>query len=169
MDSCFIKLTGILKMGFVYISNLRKNFYCFFFRRYGGNRILTEEYGDMAIINFDVNTRLVSANALNNLLQERKTFFFLLPEHLTSDLALFSSTILARWQILQSWWVGDDDFTDYLPALFVNLHNVAAGKCIIIKDGKLSRFLQKKIVIVFGFFRCGYTFSGGRGSMNAID
>ncbi len=100
------------------------------FRRYGGNRILTINYGDMEITSFNVVTRQVTACDLHGI---GDTIVFQLPQHATSDYELFGRTILARWEELKSRWKDDEDYTDYLPALYDNLNDLSTGNCRIIK------------------------------------
>jgi hypothetical protein len=76
-------------------------FFCFSFRRYGGDRILTEEFGDMDIVAYNLSTNIIQACDLNDPTQIK---LFQIKPNAPSSLELFSSRILGRWIVLRSFF-----------------------------------------------------------------
>ncbi len=109
-------------------SNIKRSF---FLRLYGGNRILTEEHGDMDIveIKFEEKYDIVIACEIYD---KKAKKVFRIPKNAKSDEALFISSIVNRWEILKSNYIDDENYTDYLPAWYQDLAEVVAGKLKII-------------------------------------
>jgi hypothetical protein len=111
----------------------------FFFRRYGENRILTEEYGDMGIRSFDLATSIVIAYELK--IGSHETKMFQLVPGAKSSRTMYRDRILKRWAVLRERWVNDDDFLDFFPAIFDDLNALSSNSCEIF-DGTFSFHLN---------------------------
>ena len=94
-------------------------------RHYGGNRIYTEEFGDLSVTSYNLQENTIEACDLRD---STKIFYFKLPETATSDRDLYTKSIIARWHDVQRRWVDDEDYTDYIPAIYENLQCLSIGK-----------------------------------------
>lgn len=125
----YIKLIVIRKMGCSLAFKMVSSTYC---SMYGGNRILTEEYGDLEILSYDVGQGVVRARDIYH--QQPRVVFKLSTAEGKSDRDLFVRKIVARWVELKKDYEGDPDYTDYLPAFYDTLKDMDDGKMHIIRD-----------------------------------
>lgn len=107
---------------------------------YGGDRILTKEYGDLVIQSYHVGQGIVRARRILD--DKGPTFVFQLePKDASSNKTLFFQTILARWEELRSDYEGSEDYTDYLPAFYANLQDLDNGKLRLVRD--TAQFMEE--------------------------
>ena len=105
---------------------------------YGGDRILTEEYGDMEILSYHVDQGIVRARDIYHI---GPRVVFKLPSGETkSDSDFFLRTICARWEILKAQYVNDDNFTDYFPAYYTTLKAMDEDRVQVVRNGFFCRY-----------------------------
>ncbi len=100
--------------------------------RYGGQRLLTEEYGDLDIESYDVKTNVVHTQTLDRL---TKRSFHLGNEGKT-DQELYKNTLLAQWAVLRVHYLLDENRIDYLPAMYASLIAMDKEELQIFKDSR---------------------------------
>jgi len=92
---------------------------------YGGNRILTEEFGDLQIVSYDMNLKTIIGQ---DLFRTRPRICLQLSTD-KSDRDFFERKIVKRWnEELKKNYEGDEDFTDYLPGFYASLEDMYKGK-----------------------------------------
>jgi len=110
----------------------------------GGNRILTEEYGDMSIESYNTETRTITASHLNS--DNGDTMEFHLLPNTRSDIELFRRTVVAKWNLLKDEWEdvdededeGDEDYIsvyeNMMPAIYHTFSDMINGEIEIITE-----------------------------------